>query len=192
LLLTLVPIFAYFKDNFTPYIDDEFAVACLQTAVEWGRWEFLIGLIYLLLVWWSIFQISQQNLQGIFTLFAATAVCIFFYLAIIVPQVERYSQRPAIDFYKSIQGQDVYVNTVGFKSYAHYFYFRIPKYDNQRYYDEDYGQWLLSGDIDKTVYFVTKNQQRDIEDMQRYDSVKLLYKKGGFAFYKREKLTENK
>lgn len=187
LLLILVPVFAYFKDSFTPYIDDEFAVACLQTAVEWGRWEFLIGFIYLLLVWWSIAQIKKQALQGIFTLFAATAICIFFYLVIIVPQVEHYSQRPAIDFYKSIQGQDVYVNTVGFKSYAHYFYFRVPKYENQRYYDEDYGQWLLTGDVDKTVYFVTKNQQRDIEDMQRYEGIKLLYKEGGFAFFKREK-----
>ena len=34
-------------------------------------------------------------------------------------------QKPLFDFYKSLQGKDVYVETIHFKSYAHYFYTKI-------------------------------------------------------------------
>ena len=43
-------------------------------------------------------------------------------IKIIIPKVERYTQGAAIDFYKSIEGEDCYVEVLGFKSYAHLFY----------------------------------------------------------------------
>lgn len=51
---------------------------------------------------------------------------------------------------------------------------------NLNSYDE---QWLLWGDIDKPVYFVTKV---DREQNYKFPQLKELYRKNGFVFMKRE------
>ena len=42
-----------------------------------------------------------------------------------LPKIEMYTQGPAIDFYESLKNENNYITTVGFKSYAHYFYSEI-------------------------------------------------------------------
>ena len=86
-------------------------------------------------------------------LFVGTAIVIFFATAIIVPKVERYSQGADIDFFIARQGEDCYVHTLGFKSYGDLFYTKKKRPTNPNSYDQ---QWLLTGPIDKPVYFVTK------------------------------------
>ena len=44
--------------------------------------------------------------------------------------------------------------------------------------------WLLTGKIDKPVYFVTKVDR--IKNYVQYPEVKELYRKNGFVFLKRE------
>ncbi|MEJ7673899.1 MAG: hypothetical protein WKF59_14675 [Chitinophagaceae bacterium] len=39
----------------------------------------------------------------------------FFYTISVVPKIEGYSQRPAINFYKSLAGKDVYVTLMDLK-----------------------------------------------------------------------------
>ena len=56
-------------------------------------------------------------------------------------------------FTKALQGKDVYVTTYKFYSYAQYFYFRQSNDNNPK---RKNAQWLLTGDIDKPVYFVAK------------------------------------
>lgn len=182
LLLTALPLFAYFKESFYAFIKDPFAVACLQVEVPWGGWEFLMGLLYVVLASVGIYWIWQHRLRaGLLWLCYATAVCLMGYLVVIVPKIEAYSQRPAIEFYKSLQGKDVYVRPVGFKSYAHYFYARVQPQANPKSKDE---LWLLQADIDKPAYFVVKANQKD--RMAPYADVKLIGEKGGFAFFVRE------
>jgi hypothetical protein len=96
-------------------------------------------------------------------------------------KIEAYSQRAAIDFFKSLAGKDVYVQVLGYKSYAHLFYTEKTKPQNQNSYDE---QWLLHGNVDKPTYFVCKviaaDQYRKMPELQ------LIGEQNGFVFFKRK------
>jgi hypothetical protein len=115
-------------------------------------------------------------------LFGGTAVFTFLASTILMPRIERYSQGAAIDFYKERRGEDCYVRPLGYKTYAHLFYAQKPIPSNPDSYDQN---WLLHGDIDKPVYFVTKLGRTDrLKDLPQ---LKELYRKNGFVFLKREK-----
>ena len=55
-------------------------------------------------------------------MFIISLLTIFTYSILVVPKIERYTQAATIDFYKSLQSQDCYLETAGFKSYAYLFY----------------------------------------------------------------------
>jgi 4-amino-4-deoxy-L-arabinose transferase-like glycosyltransferase len=181
LLLIMVPLLAKFKELIIPFIKDKFAVACLNSSVEWSGFEFLIGFFYLVFLVISIYKILKGNFfSGVVMMFYSTAFCMFFYLVEVVPKIEKYSQASAVNFYQSLSGKDVYVIPVGFKSYAHYYYFK--KQPNQRK-EADSEDWLINGPIDKPAYFVAKITNKDYFDGK--PTCKLLKQEGGFLFYKR-------
>jgi hypothetical protein len=182
LLLTAAPYIAINKQLLIPLLKDPFAVDCLSTEVHWSGMEPLIGIVYFLVLIASVWVMKKRSLvNGSLTLFVATALCLLIYLKIVVPKIERYSQGPAIDFYESLQGQNVYVTTKGFKSYAPYFYFRKPQgYDPQ----SSSAEWLLQTVLDRPAYFVVKTTS--MKEMEQYADVKFLRKEGGFAFYVRQ------
>ena len=178
-ILIGLPVIVRFKDLLIPYIKDDFAIACLSTPVKWSGYEFLIGVVYLLAILVSIIMIKRQkSFIGIITLFYATAFCIFFYMKAVVPKIEGFSQAPAINFYKSISGQDVYATTVGFYSYAPFFYFRKMPGGNPESNNKD---WLLDGEIDKPVYIVAKSTSK--EEMDKHPEFRFIKQEGGFMFY---------
>ena len=180
-MLIGIPLVARYKGFIIPYIKDEFAVACLNTPVKWNGYEFLIGAVYLLLLFVSMIMIKQkQFFKGILAIFYGTAFCIFFYLISVVPKIEGYSQAPAINFYKSISGQDAYVTTIGFYSYAPYFYFRKMPGGN---IESSNKEWLLNGEIDKPVFIVTKSTAKSLFD--KHPDCIFIKKEGGFLFYYR-------
>ncbi len=188
IILIGLPLIGRYKDLITPYIKDEFAVACLNSPVKWNGYEFLIGAVYLVLIIVIIFMIKhRQFFKGIIIFFYATAFCIFFYLITVVPKIEGYSQAPAINFYKSISGQDVYVTTVGFYSYAPYFYFRKMPGGN---IESSNKEWLLNGEIDKPVYIVAKSTSKVMFD--KHPDCRFIKQEGGFLFYYRTPQTLNK
>jgi 4-amino-4-deoxy-L-arabinose transferase-like glycosyltransferase len=180
-ILIGIPLIIRFKDLLIPYIKDDFAVACLNTPVRWSGYEFLIGFVYLLAIIVSIIMIKREKtFAGIITLFYATAFCIFFYLKAVVPKIEGFSQAPAINFYKSISGQDVYATTVGFYSYAPFFYFSKMPGGNPESNNKD---WLLDGEIDKPVYIVAKSTSK--KEMDKHPGCRFIRQEGGFMFYYR-------
>ena len=188
IILIGLPLIGRYKDLITPYIKDEFAVACLNSPVKWNGYEFLIGAVYLVLIIVIIFMIKhRQFFRGIIIFFYATAFCIFFYLITVVPKIEGYSQAPAINFYKSISGQDVYVTTVGFYSYAPYFYFRKMPGGNIQSSNKE---WLLNGEIDKPVYIVSKSTSKVMFD--KHPDCRFIKQEGGFLFYYRMPQSLNK
>ena len=178
-LLIGLPLVGRYKDLITPYIKDDFVIACMNSPVKWNGYEFLIGAVYLLFLFVSLIMLKQrQFFRGTITLFYATAFCIFFYLKAVVPKIEGYSQASAINFYKSISGQDVYVTSVGFYSYAPYFYFQKMPGGN---IESSKKEWLLNGEIDKPVYIVTKSTAKNLFD--KHPDCRLIKQEGGFLFY---------
>ncbi len=181
ILLIGVPLLAAHKELLIPYLKDPFAVACLQTAVKWSGFEFIIGLIYWIATLILIIRLkTNAALRNIIVLFYTTALCLFFYLIAVVPKIEAYSQSPAINFYKSLAGENVDVMPIGFKSYAQYFYFQKPSASIYGINEDDS---LLNGNISRPAYFVTKITNLDFP--KSHPDCKLIKQEGGFLFYER-------
>jgi len=103
------------------------------------------------------------------------------------PRIERYTQGAAIDFFKTLANQDVYVATVGYKSYAHLFYAKIkPAPRNLEKYNGDWAKYILSEDLDKNAYLCVKfTELKKLEGVSRLEK---LGEKNGFVFFVRRKL----
>lgn len=179
-LFTAIALIDLYKENLIPYINDAFAVGNLSVSGEWRGYEVFPGLFFLAVLMVAFVQMLKQKvLQGILLLLLYISLLIPVFLRIVVPHVEAYSQRSAIDFYKSLQGEDCYVETVGFKSYAQYFYAKVMPVPNQ---SKITTEWLLTGILDKPAYLVLKegNTESHINP-----TMVEMFRKGGFVFYKR-------
>jgi len=181
-LLIALPFVAMHMQALIPYVDDEFAQANMRADVRWTGFESIAGIILLITVIAGLRQLKKRHYDNAAViLFGGTAIVVFLATAIIVPKIERYSQGAAIDFFIQRQGEDCYVNTLGYYSYAQLFYTRKEKPTNPNSYDE---QWLLTGPIDKPAYFVSKVDR--IAPFLKYTELKELYRKNGFIFLKRD------
>lgn len=181
-LLLALPLVEFLKKGLIPYIKDDFAVASLTEIAPWSGFEFIIGCAFAIVIVYAaiIFGRGQTN-KGAQFLLVCSSFIIPLYIICVVPKIEVYSQKPAIEFYESLQGKDVYVESLGHKSYAQYFYTRSMPHANPQAHSME---WLLEGNIDKPAYFVVKvNQLKDYENYH----LTLVKQKGGFALLMREK-----
>ena len=181
-LLSALPYVANHHQLLLPYLKDPFAVASLNVSVNWRGFESLIGIGYFIGVLAAVWLFSRKkNRTAIALLFYSTAVCLFIYMLSVVPRIEQYSQGPAIRFYESLQGKDVYVWPVGFRSYAQYFYAKKPA---SPVYGEADQEFLLKGKITRPAFFVVKVTNSGFDSTCH--GCTLIKQEGGFKFYKRE------
>ncbi|MEO6948279.1 MAG: glycosyltransferase family 39 protein [Ginsengibacter sp.] len=181
-LLAALPYVANHHELILPYLKDPFAAASLNVNVHWSGYESFIGIGYFFAVLVAVYLFfNMKNRAATYTIFYSTAVFLFIYLIAVVPKIEQYSQGPAIKFYESLQGKDVYVWPVGFRSYAQYFYAKKPA---SPVYGEEDETFLLKGDIIKPAYFVIKNTNVAFDTL--CNNCELIKQEGGFKFYKRE------
>ncbi len=182
-LLILVQLFIHFKDRIiaSGSIKDDFAIANMQAEVHWTGFEFLIGIILIGGVLFSIIYFRKKIALQVTGIFISSLLFTGLTMVIIVPKVEQYSQNAAIEFYENISTEDCYVQTWGYKSYAQYFYAKKPQPEDKRSQDLD---WLLSGEVDKKVYIVTKID-RESKFTEQYHDFTRLYDKNGFVFFAR-------
>jgi hypothetical protein len=103
-------------------IGDQFAIENLKANVHWSGYEWLIGIVFLGISHFSLAKIKTGNFKFIYSLFLASLIAITSLLMIVVPKVEQYSQRAAIEFYKQCAKHGFNVETIGMKSYATLFY----------------------------------------------------------------------
>ena len=164
-------------------IDDAFARGNLEAAVNWTGWEVIPGILLLAAMAGFIMLWKKAQFErALMVLFGGTAIFVFTMLIFFVGRVEAYSQRTAIEFFESKIGEDCYVHNFAYKSYAQLFYTRKQEPANPKSNDQD---WLLNGNIDKDVYFITKVHKAKYMPV-REDIIRL-GEKNGFVFYKREK-----
>lgn len=162
-------------------IKDMFASANLTADVKWTFFEPFIALLFLTTVIRAAFNLNKKAKKSITALGLATIGFIIFFIYIVTPRIELYSQNAAIEFFKSKKGEDVYVRNLGYKSYAPLFYFEKSKQSSMISQDT-----LLSGYITKDAYFVFKNTRKD-EIFSKHPNLKLIKEENGFVFAKREK-----
>ncbi|WP_128545514.1 ArnT family glycosyltransferase [Larkinella soli] len=181
LAIAALPVIGLYTDQLIPYVKDRFAAANLTAPVEWDGWEWVIGLAYGLLIAWALWFRSRRPVLGTVALFLATPLLLWFVLPVIVPKIERYTQGAVIDFYEAKQEQDIYIEPIGYKSYAHLFYFRKQPQTNPNSYRED---WLINGPVDKPTFFVTRNINLD---QYRYNpNLEVIGEESGFVFLRRK------
>jgi 4-amino-4-deoxy-L-arabinose transferase-like glycosyltransferase len=180
LLFSLLPIAGLLKTSIMPLIHDPFAVGNLQADVSWHVYDTIPGIIYLIFIAVIVFYLKRNSKTGMYLLLVLQLLTIQFTMLYITPKIEAYSQRAAIDFYKQKQGQDVYTQVVGFKSYAHLFYSQKKPVTHPKSNDL---QWLLEGEIDKPAYFVVKVQHAD--PYLKNSRLNLVERKNGFVFLQR-------
>ncbi|MCF6359727.1 MAG: glycosyltransferase family 39 protein [Cyclobacteriaceae bacterium] len=184
-LLTSLPLVVYFINDIKPYINDPFAVAGLMKPVIWSGYEFAIGLTFLgAVVYSAVLLFKSKTVKGLTIMGIGTGVTLLLYSMFIVPKIEQHTQGSLVDFLESVQGEDVYVTTSGFHSYAPFFYFKQP---NDNLEKRANNQWLIKGEIDKPVYIISKITDTHLPKLT---DLELLKEEGGYRFYKRMPILE--
>ncbi len=186
LAISALPIIDKFKQEIinSGIINDGFAVENLKADVSWTGFEWLIGVGLIIGILLMMLLINRKKLkQGLIGIFIISTVSVSTAILIVAPRIEPYSQGAAIEFYEYLQNKDCYIETLGFKSYAHLFYSRKQEQANINSYQLD---WLLKEPIDKPAYFVSKVTSADgiIRD---YPELKEIYRKNGFVFFMRKR-----
>ncbi len=182
LLLMMVPFLGMNIKKLIPYVKDKFAQANMEAQINWTGLESVAGILLLFTIIIGLRKFKRKDYKrSAWVFFSGTALVVFLITVLIVPAIEKYSQGAAIEFLKQRQGEDCYVKTIGYKSYADVYYTNKEKPANQNYYNLE---WLLAGNIDKPVYFVTKLTR--LERFSNYKELKELYRKNGFVFLKRD------
>lgn len=188
-------------------ISDQFAIENLKANVHWSGYEWLIGMVFLGISHFSLAKIKTGRFKFIYLLFFGSLFAIYSVMMVVVPKIEQYSQRAAIEFYKQCARHEFNVETIGFKSYATLFYGEIPpsfksneafkKYIEMRRQELEakginievsYGlirtHWLLDGYGDRPACFVAKVTDEDVVKRD-CKQLKELYRQNGFIFYVR-------
>lgn len=176
-------------------LKDPFAAANLEAQVAWTYFDMLPGFIWLAGLAGGIYYLGKGTYRATLLFFSGfTMIATFLFLYIFPAKIAGYTQQAACDHYNSLEGKDVYVETLGFKSYAQYFYFKKQglseselknSLDQDGYYHIDaLRSWLLSGNIDKPAYFVCKIQHAD--EFLAKPGIQYLGEKNGFVFLKRD------
>lgn len=206
--LTLLPFADMYKETIinSGMIRDRFAVENFKADPGWTGFESIIGFVFLLAVGYSALLFNRKRIQeGIFVLFASSMLMINLAQIIIVPKIEMYSQRAAIEYFEELSEKDVYVETIGYKSYAYLFYNRKkPEANNSplfqkwlsdksmdpgsidpKIFKDEFTNWLLHGEIDKPAYFISKITERE-NIKTTLPQLEELGNRNGFVFYRRK------
>ncbi|MCB0733848.1 MAG: glycosyltransferase family 39 protein [Bacteroidetes bacterium] len=189
---------------------DSFTRGNLSVQGGWNATDFIPGVIWICAIWimaWGWRREAKGIIRsGLLISFLAIQSAVW----LLVPNVQRHTQGAAIDFYRTIADQDVYVDVYGFKSYAHYFYTRIQPVDSsdglyvqrqrqldtlsvqhtidlnftmRKEVDRKLMDWMIYGDIDKDVYLVC--QEKKIPELRQTGQLKMIMREGGYAAFVR-------
>ncbi|MBL7945552.1 MAG: glycosyltransferase family 39 protein [Flavobacteriales bacterium] len=163
------------------FAKDAFGMANLDAEVHWTGAEALAGALLLaVLITAHVLHGRSRIRQSLVLLFAGTALFITTTLYFFIDRIEGYSQRAAIEFFEARQGEDCYVITKNYKSYAHLFYTRKSPVTDPRAHDEE---WLLNGEIDRPVYVVCKITS--VAEVSAIPTLREIGRKNGFVFFQR-------
>lgn len=203
----MIPLLAgtSYKTILLEQIKDPFAVANLEQDVIFPWYTYLPALCMLFALGTSIVWLWKRKLNNAFPmLFGGTLVSLQLFLLLILPRIEPFTQGPALSFFEKLQEDDVYIETLGYKSYAQYFYGKMmPVGDTASYRaftdstlyryqgmasrdipNQQFKEWLMNGAIDKPAYFVSKIQQE--KEFSAHPNLEVIGKEGGFVFYRRK------
>lgn len=165
-----------------PTFKDVYLREAVQQEVWWSWVHYVPGLI-LLLGFALAFVVRSERwapvvLFGSVILFSAT------FLPLVAPNIERYTQGAALDFYESLQGKVAHVKPLNMKSYAHLFYTRKPwelSATAYRIAPDSWEPYLLNEAVGLPTYFVAK-----VNDAHRWvdhPNLRVRHRHGGIVVF---------
>jgi len=166
-----VPVLLIFKNYWIESITDPFAAGNLSAEVPWMGWEWIIGLVFLVLILGALKLRTTAPKRAFILLTCGSALIISSLMVVIVPNVEGYSQRSAIKFFEEHQDEKAYFETFKYKSYANYFYGRVNPNTNTAQTAE--------------VHYIVCKVQHIPNLLEKNMNLEHLYDKGGFSFYRK-------
>lgn len=189
IILTVITLFDGIKGHIIPFIQDPFAVRCLEAQSDWIGFEPLIGVVMIICtIWFCLIFRRYRNMLNFIFLAGGNLFFLFATTLCAVSEVEKYTQASAVDFFIRHKGEDCYILPTYYKSYAHFFYS-----DRQPQNTCDDYEYLRSAKLDKPCYFVLKHYDEDMERFRNeVPDAKLIECRSGFAFWVREKASDKK
>ena len=194
-------------------IKDPYVQEIMKTPLDWNGFEYLIPLLILTGSILFIALSSKRLIQSIILYLVFLGMFFSFSSKLILPKIDFLLQGHLIQFYDSISLDKKYISTVGFKSYAHYFYAQtdqLTKTDHLKtkkieildtYFDVDsfhdltksqknkYSSyvvnWMIDGNIDRPCYLVTKSN-RKVNQLEQNKNLDIVYNKLGYKIFKRK------
>jgi 4-amino-4-deoxy-L-arabinose transferase-like glycosyltransferase len=182
LVLLLFPILMHnlpnYMDTILPYIKDDFAKLNLQNPIVWSGYEGLVGLVIVAGIVASYIHFKKNLSYYLIFLFSSIIIFHETVLPIFLPKIEPMVQGEFVEFLKSKQKEDCYVEVYNFKSFAHLYYTDKPSTRETPAMDT-----LLYGRVTKPVYLITKvGREQELEQNKNFSRIGGKY---GFCFYKR-------
>ncbi len=165
----------------TQFISDPFTIGNLEADGGWTRFEWLVSL--LLVAGWLLFRFYNKQSKpeaAVRSLFASSIGFMFLAMVWIAPLVERYTQQAVIEFCRQVADEKGYVNTLGHKSYAIYFYADRQPPGIPSHFDLNEAVEVPGN---RPLYFIIKNKRKE-QYLDQYPALETLYEKNGFVFVK--------
>ena len=194
-------------------IKDPYIQEIMKTPLDWNGFEYLIPLLILTGSILFIALSSKRLIQSIILYLVFLGMFFSFSSKLILPKIDFLLQGHLIQFYDSISLDKKYISTVGFKSYAHYFYAQTDQltktdhlktkkieildthFDVDSFHDLTKSQknkyssyvvnWMIDGNIDRPCYLVTKSN-RKVNQLEQNKNLDIVYNKLGYKIFKRK------
>jgi hypothetical protein len=213
ILMVAFYVLIHQKEFLINSINDLYIQKLLNIELNWIGWEWIIPSLFILgsIIWLTIFEskillslVSYSLIIGLFFSLISKFT---------ISKIENITQGSVISFYKKISKEKKYLTTVGYKSYAHYFYSEFEPLKSTDFlyikkneilrnrfnksslndlnrkekttFNSYVLSWLINGELDRAAYFVVKNN-KVIEQLEKAKNLKVVQDYGGYKIYKRE------
>ncbi len=188
LLISALALLGIYKNDIIPHLTDDYVKANLQADSVWYGFEPAIGILLIGATITAVVLFNRKKVvEGALILFGGTAVTLSLMLPLMLPQIENYVQGAPVQFYESLKGKDVYVKSVGFRSYADIYYSGKEKKNSASGIGIKHSEienFLINGEVKKPSYLVTKINER--EKWTSIPTLEVMYEKNGFIFLRRK------
>lgn len=184
-LLSLLPWAMRFRELWAHRIADSYVRAALEAGLPWSGWESLwvLPLPWFIYRGWKVLR-RGNPVQGVLWMGSGVSLLVLGLSLSFLPRIASVTQGPAVEFYRSLQGQKVYAGTWGFKSYAPFFYMKIPFQGSGTVSSMPVGEALLQVPLDRPVYLIAR-----VDRLPDTTALPLRWvgARGGYVFYRRSR-----
>lgn len=162
----------------------------LREAVQqpvWWSWVHYLPAMFLPLGY-ALALVFRKRPWHVLPLFGGVLLFTITFLPLVAPNIERYTQGAALDFYESLQDRVAYVKPLTMKSYAHLLYTRKPYELSAAAHGIHPDQWepfLLDSMVRIPTYLVAK--VNDAGPWMEHPNLRVRHRHGGIVVFERRR-----